>query len=177
MKYLAILKDSLRESIDSKVFIVMLGLSGLVVLLIGSVSYKSVAVEDDLNRMTQLLSWGLSRQFKGMETPTLRIEDFQQTNDAPADEPWRADYRFHLVWEFPEQAGVKMPAEARKALVGQTRALLRQQFSYLNNIEVASSDTPNANAVSLLVTTHGSSVTHRGGWLHEPYVFFVVPAS
>ena len=40
-------KDSVREAIDSKVFFVMIGLSGLVILLIGSVSYKPVAVEDD----------------------------------------------------------------------------------------------------------------------------------
>lgn len=39
-KFLAILKDSLREAVDTKVFYVMLALSGLMILFIGSVSFK-----------------------------------------------------------------------------------------------------------------------------------------
>src|SRR5262249_51458298 len=44
MKYLAILKDSLLESIDTKVFYVMLALGAIVVLLVASVSYRPVTV-------------------------------------------------------------------------------------------------------------------------------------
>src|SRR5262245_45531228 len=45
MKYLAILKDSFRESLDTKVFYVMTVISLLVVLFIGSISYAPAAAE------------------------------------------------------------------------------------------------------------------------------------
>jgi hypothetical protein len=178
VKYLAILKDSFREAVDSKVFFVMLGLSALVILLIGSVAYKPVSVEDDLTRMTRLMTWGMNRQFKGLQGPSLRIEDFQQTNDAPANQPWKADYRFRFIWEFSEKIDAgQVPAAGRDALANQTQTLLRRQFSYLNDIHVIPSEDADPKAVSLIVTTHGTSVTHRGAWLHDPYVLFAIPAS
>jgi len=178
VKYVAILKDSFREAIDSKVFIAMLAVSALVILLIGSVGYKPISVQDDLSRMTQLTSWGMMRHFKGAQAPSLRIEDFQQTNDAPADQPWRADYRFRFVWEFPDKTdAAQVPADAQATLARHTQTLLRNQFSYLEDVQVVPGESADPKTVKLIVTTHGSSVTHRGAWLHEPYVFFVVPVS
>src|SRR5947208_8230965 len=40
MKFLAIMRDSLREAIDSKVFFVMVGLSGVFILLAFTLSFK-----------------------------------------------------------------------------------------------------------------------------------------
>lgn len=178
MKYLAILKDSLGEAIDSKVFFVMLGLSTLVILLIGSVSYKPLSVEEDLNRMTRQMTWGIGRFYRGAQAPALRIEDFKQTNDAPANEPWLADYRFHFIWEFPEAKEAQpLTQEARKSLAAQTQVLLRQQFSYLNYIQVVPGEPPNPSAVSLIVTTHGSSISSSRAWLHEPRILFVIPVT
>ena len=47
MKFLAVLKDSLREAIDTKVFYVMIGLSLLVALFTGTMTFtpKPVAKE------------------------------------------------------------------------------------------------------------------------------------
>ncbi|MCI0380349.1 MAG: ABC transporter permease [Gemmataceae bacterium] len=42
MRYLAILKDSLREALDSTVLYIMLGLSALVVLLVATVSFENL---------------------------------------------------------------------------------------------------------------------------------------
>ncbi len=39
MKLLTMLKDSFREAIDAKVFYVMIGLSALLIILVGSVSF------------------------------------------------------------------------------------------------------------------------------------------
>ena len=48
MKALAIFKDSLREALDSKVLYATLGLSLLLVLLVGSVSFQPVPAEEAL---------------------------------------------------------------------------------------------------------------------------------
>jgi len=48
MKFLAILKDSFREALDSKVFYAMIGLSLLLILLVGSVSFKPLSADEAL---------------------------------------------------------------------------------------------------------------------------------
>jgi ABC-type transport system involved in multi-copper enzyme maturation permease subunit len=51
MKYFAILKDSLRESLDSKVLYVMFGLSTIVIVLVGSLSFKPLAAQKSLEAL------------------------------------------------------------------------------------------------------------------------------
>src|SRR5262245_23191313 len=51
MKYLAILKDSLRESLDSKVLYVLLGLSLLMILFVATLSFKPLAAEKTLEQI------------------------------------------------------------------------------------------------------------------------------
>ena len=48
MKYLAILKDSFREAIDSKVLYVTVGLSLLLTLLVVSISFRPVPADEAL---------------------------------------------------------------------------------------------------------------------------------
>src|SRR6266496_1799990 len=45
MKFLAIMKDSVREAIDSKVFFVMVGLSSIMILLACTLSFKPQPAE------------------------------------------------------------------------------------------------------------------------------------
>jgi hypothetical protein len=53
MKFLAILKDSFREAIDTTVFPVMLGLSALLLLLLGSISFTPEASTDELRALLE----------------------------------------------------------------------------------------------------------------------------
>ena len=62
MKYLAILKDSFREAIDTKVFYVMIGLSCLMLLVVASVSYEAIPIDDEL-RDAGRWSWALRFDF------------------------------------------------------------------------------------------------------------------
>ena len=48
MKYLAILKDSLREALDSKVLYFTVGLSCLVIAAVASISYRPQPAEQGL---------------------------------------------------------------------------------------------------------------------------------
>ena len=63
MKFLAILKDSLREAIDTKVFYVMVGFSLLVVLFVGSIGYRPVSVEDEARLNMARMTWIIAAQF------------------------------------------------------------------------------------------------------------------
>lgn len=94
MKYLAILRDSLRETLDSKVLYAMIILSVLVIVGVGSISFHAQPAEKGLESI--LARFPGARSGFGMPPPILRyeIEDFKQLNDGPA---WEGQYRFDLV--------------------------------------------------------------------------------
>src|SRR5437588_5720828 len=62
MKYLAILKDSLREAIDTKVFYAMLVLSLILIVVVGSIGFRPSEAEEALEAIVS------DRQFH-MVTP------------------------------------------------------------------------------------------------------------
>ena len=57
-QFFAILKDSFREAVDGFVIYVMLGMSLLVILIVGSMSFKPAEPQDAFNKIVS------SRQFK-----------------------------------------------------------------------------------------------------------------
>src|SRR5258708_32476946 len=101
MKLLAILRDSLKETLDVKLFYVMVGLSLIVVLLVGSITYKPVSVQERIEFVNKLQNLAIRQQLAAQpQTQSLdfhlHIEDFQKISDEP--EPWLANYRlFHVV--------------------------------------------------------------------------------
>lgn len=171
MKYLGILKDSLLEAIDTKVFYVTIGLSCLVVLLIGSVTFRPVPAEEQFKRATEMLTFlvNLNPQLKGARYD---IKEFEQTNTA--GEPWDGDYRFVYVVELPVQLGAENMKQIRNS---STSTLLKKQFKqmfpWINEINVE--DLPlesDGQEVRFQVETHGTNVRDRRGWAHEPALFF-----
>ncbi len=171
MKYLAILRDSVREAIDTKVFYVMIGLSGLVLLVVASIAYRPLTVEEEVSSFTDQLSWMTHLVAKG-QAPHWSVVDFQQTNrPAPL---WEGDYRFTLRLDFPN---AETAAEASKAseLRDTIQSGLRQKLPYLKDLQVAAATLTNPTTVSLEVTSHGTTVTSPTAWPHEPSIFFVVP--
>jgi ABC-type transport system involved in multi-copper enzyme maturation permease subunit len=176
MKPFAILRDSLREALDTKVFYVMVALSLLVVLVVASISYKPLGVEEEMNRFAEQLTWRIGMRTKGQMPTQVSVEEFQQTNDAPASEPWHGDYRFNLVWKFPDRVDVLTKEEnfskeaARSIQMG-----MELNFYYLNNVKVSPVDSKDPTELRFLVTTKGSRITNLSAWPHEPRVFFAVP--
>src|SRR5579864_6119233 len=104
MKYLAILRDSVLEALDTKVFYFMMGLSLLVILIIASVSYRPVSVEEEVTTFTENMSALMDWASKG-KAPHWAVTDFQQTNGAT--EPWNGDYRFTFVVRFQDEDEAK----------------------------------------------------------------------
>src|SRR5262245_55959244 len=101
MKYLALLKDSLLEAIDAKVLYVMGGLSVLLMLLVGSVSFRPMTLEEELQQGMGQINWVLRMQAQNQsQKPTqFKLDHFEQTNDAA--HPWEGDYRFQVAMQFP----------------------------------------------------------------------------
>src|SRR5947209_16269399 len=95
MKYLAILKDSLRETIDGKVFLVMLLLSFLAMLVTASMSFTPEPAEQGVKAMTEQFDRFIDFTFDPQMSVGYDVEAFEQTNQAIR--PWNGEYRFQLV--------------------------------------------------------------------------------
>lgn len=176
MKFLAILKDSLREALDTKVFYVMVGLSLLVVLFVGSVGYRPLSVEDDARRNMARMTWLMQRVFeknKLGEAPTWDIKDFEQTK--PGAPPWETGYRFALTVDFADAQQAKAARTAQKNSVSDVERGLRPQFSYLKNLKVAVAEPQSETEMRYLVTAEGGKTSRIQDWPHEVVLFFAVP--
>ena len=169
MKFLAILRDSVREAIDTKVFYATLVVSCLIVLLMASVTYRQVPTEEQFRRFTSTMNWVSGFALPGKPV-SFDIVDFQQTNDA--EEPWRGDYRFTLRVVVANEQDVE---DAKRVGIVPSASQLQDQWKQLpwvDQMKVTELKTGKANDFQFLVETKGSKVTDRRGWPHEPALFF-----
>ena len=185
MKFLAILRDSLRETLDVKLFYVMVGISVLVVFLVGSITYKPVSVERYLTFTTGIITQAVQADPNASKL-NLRVdyENFERL-DKETD-PWLGDYKFDYVIEIglrgedtlnPQQREEfeKARKQIRQAL---DPASLRQQLeSLFKKVEVTQAKPrqdlpPNTEESRFHITTHGTRVKSRLEWFHEPTLFF-----
>src|SRR5262245_53981836 len=103
MKFLAILKDSLREAIDSKVFYVTVGLSLLLILLIGSISFRPVPAGEAFEHIIHEQAFAMPFAERGKSfLPTgqwvpYSLRDLETVKAPEPGAPQTGDYRFTLV--------------------------------------------------------------------------------
>ncbi len=176
MKFLAILKDSLREALDTKVFYVMVGFSLLVVLLVGSIGYRPVSVEDDAHRLTERVTWFLqnfANQQNLKVVPLWSIKDFEKTQ--PNAEPWNTGYRFALTLEFQQEEEAKQARAVQGLSVKQIQDMMRGQFSYLKELKVSTLPSRDPKEIRYLVVSEGAKSSRARDWPHHAVLFFVVP--
>jgi ABC-type transport system involved in multi-copper enzyme maturation permease subunit len=112
MKYLAILRDSLRETIDGKVFLVMLILSLLAMLLTASMSFTPEPPDKALLSMTKAFDRFVAISFDPEAMVDYRVENVVPVNQTP--KPWDGEYRFEVV----AIDGAKMPLKALVMVLG-----------------------------------------------------------
>ncbi len=138
MKFLAILKDSLRETLDVKLFYAMVLLSLLVSLFVASVVYKPQPIDEQIKgsltfsplRPTENVNFDiLMRLAPNPETQGIpvmvQMEDLQRTDQGPANQPWVGNYDFTLVLKIPHetgQRGPRMGPQGRNPLEGKNEA-------------------------------------------------------
>jgi ABC-type transport system involved in multi-copper enzyme maturation permease subunit len=95
MKFLAILKDSLREALDSKVLYALLILSALVIVGVASISFKPRPAELGVSDIAARLPGAQVLPFSGQGAPLrYEIEDFKALDEK---KPWEGEYHFDLV--------------------------------------------------------------------------------
>src|SRR5204863_1444105 len=135
---------------DGKIFAVRLGLSGLLALFVGSISFRRISVEDELRTTASQITWGMSFG-PGLGKPTFTVENFRQTNDAA--EPWRGDYHFEWAVKAGDADKLKrLPLAQRR----EVRDLVRDGFNYLTNVEVADNASQDPAEARFVVTTRGT---------------------
>jgi hypothetical protein len=185
MKFLAILRDSLRETLDVKLFYVMVGISVLTVLLIGSITYQPVTVERQLRFISGLANHALMAQARQKMRLHFEIENFERTDKAV--EPWLGEYAFdHVIQgELNAQAGVVLPDEQKEfdeMRKGLQRSVTPESVAanyrgLFREVEVKPAPArpdlpPQTFEVRHHVVGKGTWVKSRQEWYHEPALFF-----
>jgi ABC-type transport system involved in multi-copper enzyme maturation permease subunit len=99
--FIAMLRDSFHEAIDGWIFLVMLIISGVLILLVASMSVSSVAVPEAIPKMLpqqQMMmvqpNRGDSKRI-GLFNYQVAVSDVKTT--APAEKPWQTEASFTLT--------------------------------------------------------------------------------
>lgn len=113
MKYLAILKDSWREALDSKVLYILLGLSILVIIGVASISFTPKPADKGMEAILDRFPGArVQMGFASSQGPLqYALENFEQLNQSP---PWDGEYRFDILVKevpMPGQDGKEKPSE------------------------------------------------------------------
>src|SRR6266849_5972496 len=103
MKYLAILKDSVREALDSKVLYVMMGLSLVIILAVAGMTFEPQSPAIGLLSILRRLPGAAVAPF---QEPSLNYDlvDFKQL-EGDKHRPWDGQYRFTLIVSEKNQQG------------------------------------------------------------------------
>jgi hypothetical protein len=87
MKYLAILRDSIREAIDAKVLYVMLALSGAIIFLCLTISFKPRPASDLNQTLEILLNVPLEEQLQEVRSAMVRAQQGQRPEEGQRRSP------------------------------------------------------------------------------------------
>jgi ABC-type transport system involved in multi-copper enzyme maturation permease subunit len=195
MKYLALLRDSFREALDSKVIYFTFGLSALLVLFLLSVSFRPITARDQAEQVCSVMNWasGLETTGKPGRKPfEFDVTEFNRPDDALP--PWEGDYRIVVTMYTPGPlVGSQEAAEKKKLLYRD----LYVRFFWLDHLnireEVRKSDKiapkeaepkpgdpqkkdaekKEDQFVDFVITGHGSAtIKDMKHWYHEPSLFF-----
>ncbi|MGF1582398.1 MAG: ABC transporter permease [Gemmataceae bacterium] len=125
MRYLAILKDSFRESLDSKVLYVTLGLSGLLLLFLAGIDFRNVTFQERLEELIDNRNERIAK-FSPSAPTTLELQNFEQLD--PEAKPWESGYKFDVVFSYPKN-GKK---DAQQAVRQFQREIFYKKLKWLN---------------------------------------------
>jgi ABC-type transport system involved in multi-copper enzyme maturation permease subunit len=184
MKYFAILRDSLRETIDAKVLYVMVALSILVMLFVSSVSYRPLSMEEELRFGLGTINWLLRTQAQnqgGQKAIQFELKEFERTN--VGTEPWTGDYRYQILMHYPsgkdatQQRNLIRMLRRMSGMMGTPASdpiqpLFKTQFPWLNDLEVKEIKSPDESVEAYEVFSRGTKVADAAHWPHEPSLFF-----
>lgn len=133
MQFLAFLKDSYREAKSGWMLQVMLVLAALLVLLVASVGFRPVTLEDELSDRLSLIT-RLTNTNPEAGRPRFGIENVNSTNPG---EPWKADYAFDFVIKTETPEDMKKALDAGLPIARpDAQQFMRGNLDFLKNVEV-----------------------------------------
>ncbi|HKI30615.1 MAG TPA: ABC transporter permease [Gemmataceae bacterium] len=201
MKFLAILKDSLRETLDVKLFYVLGALSVLLILFVASITYKPEPMEPRIKSFAVMvpLAIGITQDLQAKdETRGLIVQpDVKNFEQLDKDKgPWEAPFRFTLLLTllatrdedrghpFGKKGGGEGPehvetdkdreliAEGKKRLTPDyVQRMVKQGIPFVKDVEVKPAEGEHDQA-AFTVTTNGTTFKSRKEWFHTPALFF-----
>jgi ABC-2 family transporter protein len=193
MKYLAILKDSFREALDTKVLYVMVGLSFLVILFVASMSFTPAPAEDLMKKLIGGRVAGfddLQHQGAFGEREDRRAAGEVQRQEYLGAEPLKgapdspdSEYAITFKVVFPDAAMAKKVRQDPEPVL----ASLRKEFARFDKLEVLKitdirladpgnkfvlkNQDPKSKVVYFALTTQPTDATRRL-WPHQISLFF-----
>ncbi len=171
MRYLALLRDSYREALDSKVIYFTFGLSLLMVLLLASMSFRPVSVKDDVEFMCGISDWSsnVNASSKGKSAGQSTVTEYEEIGDDLP--PWEKDYRLTVTVNFPKDFAGTPEAQTQRL---QTTEIVRASLTQvgLRDLKIEQEQTADGEAAIIRVRSHGTRITDRQHWRHEPSLFF-----
>ncbi|VTS02085.1 Uncharacterized protein OS=Pirellula staleyi (strain ATCC 27377 / DSM 6068 / ICPB 4128) GN=Psta_0817 PE=4 SV=1: ABC2_membrane_2 [Gemmata massiliana] len=197
MQFLAFLHDSYREAKSGWMLQIMLVLAALLVLLVLSIGFRPVTLQDEMGTTLSLMNRVIESnppRYAEIGQPKLTVENVKTSNPA---EPWNANYDFEFVIHCPSPEDMKKAVAAKGIPIYRTdvQKFLRDGLSYLNNVEVTggppelekppekveepgkddpAKKTTLPNEVRYKVTTKGTKAEDRLAWRHQVTILFVV---
>src|SRR5437588_6533399 len=95
LKFFATMKDSLQETLDSKVLYAMMVLSAIVIVAVASIKFEPKSGEKGVSDILGRFTGAVAQPF-GMRSAPLKYElaDFKQTDEK---KPWEAEDHFTIV--------------------------------------------------------------------------------
>jgi ABC-2 family transporter protein len=197
MKFLALVKDSVREAIDLKVFYVTVVLSAVVSLLVLSLRFRPVPPEEVVEAHNLwYMNWMLKMKHPLMAeinldaVKHLNIEDFKRLDQGT--EPWTGKYQFTMDLELWDAApavedklqvgGAKAADEANKPVAAKTHKITPQSlqdplmfaYKWVDTFNVRAVPSTDRKHLRFDVETSGnkSGFRTRPEWYHQPALFF-----
>lgn len=120
MKFIAILRDSVREALDAKVIYFLFGLSALIILVMLTISFTPESPENGIHQIVENFPGSQAPMFSRQPPPMrYEVEGFKQINSGkPA---WEGEYQYEIkvteavpLTEDEEGAGGKDKAKKLK---------------------------------------------------------------
>ncbi len=187
LKYLAILKDSLREAIDTKVFFVMVGLSVALTLLTATLTFKPQPPDDVFRALLVLPLFGdvgdldperfMNMAF-GANSHAYEVRAIQPLYGAPEgpDSPYALTVIAHCKSEAEARELMATPAATEQLIHDRLGRVDDLRLVKVEDVRLERSVDPPApqarpNEVAFHVTVQPTPVARRL-WPHEPSLFF-----
>jgi ABC-type transport system involved in multi-copper enzyme maturation permease subunit len=184
VKLFAVLKDSFREAIDAKVFYVMIGMSALLIILVGSVSFQPEPAEKMMQIMTlslngdflEMIQGGPSKMPKDGSMVFYEIKSAEPVDGEPGTPDSKYQVRVRARYSKAEDAA-KMVSDPQPLLtaIEQRFGALDESFRLytISDARVVANDDANPAVPTVTVDFIATPTTAaRRVWPHRVTVFY-----